>query len=182
MPTRVHLCGDVVRLEPMGLEHVDDLLAAAQEDRSSYGYTLVPARADTMRAYVEHALAEERRGVALPFVTRLASGGRVVGSTRVPRHRVLDRVVGTSRRHGARHAVGGRDRVDVAGAVGAAHGGEHRGEAADARPRLRRLGRGASDVQDRRPKRALSRRYRPAGRPARGDSPSAHARRGRRHP
>ena len=82
MPTRVHLCGDVVRLEPMGLEHVDDLLAAAQEDRSSYGYTLVPAHPDTMRAYVEHALAEERRGVALPFVTRLASSGRVVGSTR----------------------------------------------------------------------------------------------------
>jgi len=27
-------------------------------------------------------LAEERRGVALPFVTRLASSGRVVGSTR----------------------------------------------------------------------------------------------------
>jgi RimJ/RimL family protein N-acetyltransferase len=82
MAERVVLCGDVVRLEPMGPEHIDGLVAAASEERSTYGLTLVPDDHDAMKRYVDHALAEEQRGVALPFVTRLVAGDRVVGSTR----------------------------------------------------------------------------------------------------
>jgi N-acetyltransferase len=82
MVERVELCGDMVRLEPMTPAHVDDLVVAASEDRSTYGLTTVPADREGMRAYVAQALDEERRAAALPFVTRLTEDGRVVGSTR----------------------------------------------------------------------------------------------------
>ena len=39
----MHLEGRFVRLSPLGLEHVDALLAAASEDRSTYGLTWVPS-------------------------------------------------------------------------------------------------------------------------------------------
>jgi hypothetical protein len=34
--------GSLVRLEPLSASHADDLAAAAEEDRSSYGFALVP--------------------------------------------------------------------------------------------------------------------------------------------
>ena len=82
MAERVVLAGDVVTLLPLSVDDVDALVAAATEDRSTYGFTPVPADADAMRAYVEGALSDEETGWALPFVTTLTSGGRVVGSTR----------------------------------------------------------------------------------------------------
>jgi RimJ/RimL family protein N-acetyltransferase len=82
MVERVVLTGDVVTLRPMTIDDVDALLVAAREDRASYAFTPVPDGADTMRTYVEGALADEQGGWALPFVTTLSAGGRVVGSTR----------------------------------------------------------------------------------------------------
>jgi RimJ/RimL family protein N-acetyltransferase len=66
----------------MTIDDVDALVAAASEDRATYGFTPVPDGADAMREYVEGALADERGGWALPFVTTLTVDGRVVGSTR----------------------------------------------------------------------------------------------------
>jgi RimJ/RimL family protein N-acetyltransferase len=82
MPERVVLVGRVVTLRPMTVEHVDALVAAANEDRSTYGFTTVPDGAHAMRQYVDGVLADERAGCALPFVTTLTESGRVVGSTR----------------------------------------------------------------------------------------------------
>ncbi len=48
-------------------------------------WRLIPSKADTpeeMRAYVELALDEQRRGVSLLFVTTLKETGQVIGSTR----------------------------------------------------------------------------------------------------
>lgn len=36
------LVGSVVRLEPLSMDHAADLARAAEEDRSSYAFTLVP--------------------------------------------------------------------------------------------------------------------------------------------
>ncbi len=74
------LHGSLVRLEPLTLEHVPALVAAASEDRSTYGLTLVPDGLDAMAAYVATALAEQQAGRVLPFATVVLE--RVVGSTR----------------------------------------------------------------------------------------------------
>jgi len=44
--------GSLVRLEPLSVRHAADLAGAVEEDRSSYGFTLVP-RAEGMTAYLE---------------------------------------------------------------------------------------------------------------------------------
>jgi len=82
MVERVVLAGEVATLRPMTIDDVAALVVAADEDRSTYGFTAVPDGEAAMRAYVEAVLADERTGWALPFVTTLTDGGRVVGSTR----------------------------------------------------------------------------------------------------
>ena len=76
------LAGRAVRLEPMSLDHVDGLLAAATEHRGTYGYTAVPADRAATTAYVETLLELRDRGHDVPFTTRAASDGRVLGATR----------------------------------------------------------------------------------------------------
>ncbi|MCU1457228.1 MAG: acetyltransferase [Actinomycetia bacterium] len=82
MPHPVTLLGDVVRLEPLDPGHVDALVSAANEDRSTYAFTRVPPDAPSMRSYVESVLADQAAGLALPFATRRLDTGQVVGSTR----------------------------------------------------------------------------------------------------
>ena len=69
--------GPLVRLEPVALSHVPELVAAASESQETYGFADVPDGPDAMRAYVQAAL--EAPGV-VPFA--IVSQGRVVGSTR----------------------------------------------------------------------------------------------------
>jgi RimJ/RimL family protein N-acetyltransferase len=76
------LTGDVVTLRPMTTGDVDALVAAASEDRTTYGFTPVPDGQAAMRAYVAAVLDDARTGWALPYVTTLTDDGRVVGSTR----------------------------------------------------------------------------------------------------
>jgi len=82
MVERVELTGHHVVLEPMARAHVDGLLAAASEDRTTYAFTLVPHDTASTREYVETALADEIAGTALPFVIRLRADGRIVGTSR----------------------------------------------------------------------------------------------------
>jgi RimJ/RimL family protein N-acetyltransferase len=70
------LQGRAVRLEPLGRQHLEPLLAAAGESRASYGLTTVPADRDAMAAYIETALTTD----CVPFAT--VWHDRVVGSTR----------------------------------------------------------------------------------------------------
>jgi N-acetyltransferase len=69
-------------LRPMTNDDVDGLVAAASQDRATYGFTSVPEDEASMRAYVEAVLEDERVGWALPFVTTRTGDGSVVGSTR----------------------------------------------------------------------------------------------------
>ncbi|MCK2214817.1 GNAT family N-acetyltransferase [Actinomadura sp. ATCC 31491] len=71
------LPGSLVRLEPLEERHVADLAAAAEEDRSSYAFTLVPRSAD-MAAYVRGQ--RERPGLT-PFAQVRVADGRAVGCT-----------------------------------------------------------------------------------------------------
>ena len=78
----VVLGGEVVRLEPMAMVHLDGLWEAGRDESL---WRLIPtnvASIDDMRKYMETALADRDRGVALPFVTVDRASGKVVGSTR----------------------------------------------------------------------------------------------------
>ena len=75
------LSGNHVRLEPLLAEHAPLLLAAANEARRTFAFTLVPRDLAGMQAYVAAALDEQVRGLSLPFVVRDRAGD-VVGSTR----------------------------------------------------------------------------------------------------
>jgi RimJ/RimL family protein N-acetyltransferase len=79
---RFVLAGAHVRLEPLGLEHVSDLVAAANEDRSTYGFTSVPKDLPSATEYVTALLRDAELDSAVPFAQRQLSDGAVVGCTR----------------------------------------------------------------------------------------------------
>jgi RimJ/RimL family protein N-acetyltransferase len=76
------LVGRHVELVPMASEFVDDLVAAASIERSTYGFTEVPATREEMTAHVSWLLDLARRDEAVPFAQRLTGSGRLVGCTR----------------------------------------------------------------------------------------------------
>ncbi|MCW2620695.1 MAG: acetyltransferase [Frankiales bacterium] len=80
-PTTV-LTGSLVRLEPLTAVHAPGLAAAAAEDRSSYGWTSVPAGESEAVRYVDQLTAEASAGSAVPFAQVRVADGAVVGSTR----------------------------------------------------------------------------------------------------
>lgn len=80
--TPVMLEGRAVRLEPLGLHHLDGLCAVGL-DPELWRLTVnrMPDRA-AMERYVAAALDEQRAGSALPFATMWRETGQVIGSTR----------------------------------------------------------------------------------------------------
>jgi RimJ/RimL family protein N-acetyltransferase len=76
------LTGRLVRLEPMRLAMVDDLVIAANEDRTTYAFTNVPPTPEAMNAHVEELLRQWEAGEGVPFVQVDAARGRIVGATR----------------------------------------------------------------------------------------------------
>ncbi|GAA1266857.1 N-acetyltransferase [Planotetraspora silvatica] len=72
--------GELVRLEPLDHRHAPDLAVAAEEDRSSYGFTLVPAAAEVGR-YIDGHLARAATGMLAPYAQVAKSSGRAVGVT-----------------------------------------------------------------------------------------------------
>jgi RimJ/RimL family protein N-acetyltransferase len=78
----VTLADEVVALQPLSMDHARGLMEAVSSRRETYALTHVPASIDAMRAYVELALAEQTRGVSVPFATCEARSERVVGCTR----------------------------------------------------------------------------------------------------
>lgn len=78
----VVLEGEVVRLEPMSLDHLDGLCDVGLDESL---WTLIPTKVasrEDMRAYIESAVADREQGVAIPFVTIEKKSGKVIGSTR----------------------------------------------------------------------------------------------------
>jgi N-acetyltransferase len=71
------LCGSLVRLEPLGLGHAADLALAAEEDRSSYRFTMVPRAAEV----TEYVAAQLGRAGLTAFAQVRVRDGRAVGCT-----------------------------------------------------------------------------------------------------
>ena len=84
------LVGQRVRLEPITLNHVEGLLEAANEDRSSYLYTKIPQSRDEMGAYVADLLSQCELGEAIPFAQVSCETDLVVGATRFMTFRRTD--------------------------------------------------------------------------------------------
>jgi N-acetyltransferase len=76
------LTGSYVRLEPLSVDHVDGLVAAAAGDPALYRWTLVPQGRDAAAQYIETALAWREAGKAMAFATVRVADGAVLGSTR----------------------------------------------------------------------------------------------------
>ncbi len=82
MLTPLTLSGSHVRLDPLTLDHVAGL---AEVGLVPALWALQPAPIESaadMRRYVESALADQARGVSLPFAIIEQQRGRVIGSTR----------------------------------------------------------------------------------------------------
>ena len=75
------LIGSRMRLEPLRLDHVDGLVAAAAEDRGTYGWTTVPDGPGAMQGYVDYLLGLRDAGEWVPFVQVAVAGDRPVGMT-----------------------------------------------------------------------------------------------------
>ncbi|MBT2232173.1 GNAT family N-acetyltransferase [Nonomuraea sp. NEAU-A123] len=73
------LHGSSVRLEPLAMTHAPDLARAAEEDRSSYGFTLVP-RAAEIEDYLAAQFARGNDGLT-PFAQVRTRDGMAVGCT-----------------------------------------------------------------------------------------------------
>lgn len=73
------LHGSLVRLEPLTMSHAPDLRRAAEEDRSSYGFTVVP-RAAEVEAYLAAQFARGSEGLT-PFAQVRVRDDMAVGCT-----------------------------------------------------------------------------------------------------
>lgn len=76
------LIGRLVRLEALREAHVDGLLAAATEDRATFGYTSVPRTRGDLVAQVRELLDARDSGEAVPFAQVRVVDGTPVGMTR----------------------------------------------------------------------------------------------------
>jgi N-acetyltransferase len=90
----VTLHGDAVVLEPLAGEHRAQLAAAAGDPEVWRWMSLDGSRPELLARWLDDALEAARDGAELPFVTRDARTGDVLGSTRylalAPEHRRLE--------------------------------------------------------------------------------------------
>jgi RimJ/RimL family protein N-acetyltransferase len=77
----ISLEGFGVRLEPLALDHHDELTAAAADGKLwELWFTAVPEPGRT-EAYIRKALADQLEGHRLPWAVRELTAGQVIGST-----------------------------------------------------------------------------------------------------
>lgn len=76
------LQGRLVRLELLSPKYVDELVDAANEDRSTYTFTRVPASRDEVANEIEELLSDWATGLAVPIVQIEVASARAVGMTR----------------------------------------------------------------------------------------------------
>ncbi len=111
------LVGAVTRLEPLQEAHVASLVQAANENRSTYGFTTVPESAEDMASFVERLISKRSAGDEIPFVQVRRRDNLVVGMTRFLSVRQRPgatvpfavEIGGTWLSHGAQHTGINRD-------------------------------------------------------------------------
>lgn len=85
VPRRVEpvtLAGRLVRLEPLGVEHIPGLAQVALEPVIWRWMSVRPTSVADVRAWAEAAIAAREAGSELPFATVDVASGRPIGSTR----------------------------------------------------------------------------------------------------
>jgi RimJ/RimL family protein N-acetyltransferase len=75
------LTGNLVRLEPLAVAHIDDLVVAAGDNRETYDWTTVPHGREGVAQYVDGLLARAAAGEWVPFAQVAGESGRAVGMT-----------------------------------------------------------------------------------------------------
>ena len=78
----VTLTGRHVTLTPLSSDDVPELVHAASGDRSTFGWSIVPATIPEMELLVGRILADRDQGNAVPFTTRRSDTSQVIGMTR----------------------------------------------------------------------------------------------------
>lgn len=78
----VTLEGEFVRLEPLATAHLERLCEVGLDESLWRLTTVNVENQDDMANYINSALADQKSGAALPFVTIEKSSGKLVGSTR----------------------------------------------------------------------------------------------------
>ena len=74
--------GNGIRLEPLTVDHHDELRAALSDGRLwELWFTSVP-EPDRVAAYIEVALEGQRKGHMLPWAVRELESGLIAGTTR----------------------------------------------------------------------------------------------------
>jgi RimJ/RimL family protein N-acetyltransferase len=74
--------GEVVRLEPLTLDHAPDLLEAGRDEIVWKYLNFVPPKTvDDTRRFVNDALAQAQAGARMPFAIIHRASGKAVGST-----------------------------------------------------------------------------------------------------
>ena len=82
LPQVSSLAGRLVRLDRLSEIHVDALADAAGDDRSTYGFTTVPAGRSEMAEYVAGLLSSPSSDETIPFAQVRVGDGAPVGVTR----------------------------------------------------------------------------------------------------
>jgi RimJ/RimL family protein N-acetyltransferase len=78
----VELESKSVQLSPLRAEHADALVTAASDGNLwELWYTSIPNK-DSVNKYIDDALAEQKKGLALPFVVIDRASNQIIGSTR----------------------------------------------------------------------------------------------------
>ncbi|MDQ6788287.1 MAG: GNAT family N-acetyltransferase [Acidobacteriota bacterium] len=78
----VTLDGNFVRLEPLRVDHLDELYEVGANGTLWLWTQTIVKNKDDMRRYITNALEEFERKVSLPFVTIEKSSRKIIGSTR----------------------------------------------------------------------------------------------------
>src|ERR1700761_9660763 len=77
------LTGELIRLEPLGYQHVGGPGAASSGGAELYRWSAVPQDEAAARRYVETAVAAREAGTAVPFAVVRMADDTVIGSTRL---------------------------------------------------------------------------------------------------
>jgi len=90
----IELVGEKVKLIPLNTSHANDLVKAASDGELWNLKVTSIASKDTIKAYINFALSEQKANRSLPFVVIDIATNKIIGSTRycnaIPEHRRLE--------------------------------------------------------------------------------------------
>jgi RimJ/RimL family protein N-acetyltransferase len=77
------LQGRIVRLEPLGDQHMEGLARASMADDGLYKWSPVPKGIEEAKKYIQTARSWKEEGTAFPFAIIRVDDAAVIGSTRI---------------------------------------------------------------------------------------------------